>query len=133
MTAKPTTAPTAHRSSLTGAARKLRRTMTDAERKLWARLRGSQIEGLKFRRQQPIGHYVVDFCCLDPKLVVEVDGGQHAAHAEKDAARTEFLERSGYTVLRFWNHDVLCDTDAVVERIWIALRLSGDRMRDDTE
>ncbi len=104
--------------------RKLRRNAPDAEQSLWMRLRRHQIHGVKFRRQEPIAHYVVDFCCLTLKLVIEVDGGQHGEQMEADARRTEFLERLGYRVLRFWNHEVLADTDVVVEQIAREVRRS---------
>lgn len=90
---------------------------TDAERRLWLRLRGKQVGEARFRRQHPIGPYVVDFCCLERRLVVEVDGGQHAQRAAADAARTRWLERAGYRVIRFWNNDALKHTDAVVQAI----------------
>jgi lysyl-tRNA synthetase class 2 len=98
-------------------ARKLRRGQTDAERELWFRLRDRRLAGLKFRRQMPLGRYVVDFCCESAHLVVEVDGGQHAVALEQDAARTSELEAMGYLVLRFWNNDVLSNADGVVESI----------------
>ena len=98
-------------------ARRLRRAGTDAEKTLWRRLRAHQIFGAKFRRQERVGPFIVDFCCLDPKLVVEVDGGQHAERMDADAKRTAYLERCGYRVVRFWNGDVLRETDAVVARI----------------
>jgi very-short-patch-repair endonuclease len=101
--------------------RRLRRTPTDAERRIWGRLRAGQIGGARFRRQEPVGPYVVDFCCLPHKLIVEVDGGQHAEQVEDDARRTEFLQRRGYRVLRFWNDEVLRETDSVIERIAQAL------------
>lgn len=104
------------------AARKLRREMTDAERKLWWKLRGRQMDGFKFRRQVPIGRYVADFACMEAKLIVEVDGGQHADDPSGDIERTRCLEGVGYRVLRFWNHDVLKDTDAVCLAIAEALR-----------
>lgn len=101
-------------------ARRLRRDMTDAERILWRRLRSRELIGWKFRRQHPIGRYIVDFICLEAGLVVELDGGQHAeSHA--DAVRTEFLEDAGYRVLRFWNNDVLTQTDAVLAVVLDAL------------
>ena len=102
-------------------ARGLRRRQTDAERRLWFRLRDRRLLGVKFSRQVPIGPCVVDFCCRDQKLVVEVNGGQHADAAHDDAARTERLTQQGYRVLRFWNHDVLDDTDGVLETIARAL------------
>jgi very-short-patch-repair endonuclease len=98
-------------------ARSLRRNPTDAERKLWQALRRKQVEGFRFRRQHPIGPYVVDLVCLSEKLVIEVDGGQHASQLERDTQRTRWLESRGYRVLRFWNHDVLRNTRGVVETI----------------
>jgi very-short-patch-repair endonuclease len=97
--------------------KRLRRDQTDAERKLWMRLRSRQMNGFKFRRQQPIGRYIVDFFCPESKLVVELDGGQHADQVEKDQRRTEFLNKAGYRVLRFWDNDVLSDTEAVLQKI----------------
>ena len=97
--------------------RDLRRNQTDAERLLWARLRARRLCGLKFRRQEVLGPYVVDFACLEPKLVIEVDGGQLAEQAPKDAARTGYLGALGYRVIRFWNDEVLRDPDAVLEEI----------------
>ena len=96
-------------------ARELRSGSTDAERKLWSVLRGGNIDGLKFRRQHSIPPYTVDFCCLSADLVVEVDGSQHSE--ESDCARTRFLESKGFTVLRFWDNDVLMQIEAVAEAI----------------
>lgn len=96
-------------------ARELRSGSADAERKLWSVLRGGNIDGLKFRRQHSIPPYTVDFCCLSADLVVEVDGSQHSE--ESDRARTRFLESKGFTVLRFWDNDVLTQMEAVVEAI----------------
>jgi very-short-patch-repair endonuclease len=98
-------------------ARQLRRTMTEAEAKLWSRLRNGRLLGMKFRRQVPIGSFIADFCCRNPKLVVEVDGGQHAERAAQDASRSRVIAEHGYTVLRFWDHDVLTDTEAVLAAI----------------
>ena len=98
-------------------ARRLRREMTDAERHLWRHLRMRQNHGMKFRRQHPLGNYVLDFACLEAKLVVEVDGGQHAEQQEKDKARTAWLEGQGWQVLRFWNNDVLLKIEGVVSVI----------------
>ncbi len=103
-------------------ASKLRRNQTDAERKLWSRLRRRQLDGFRFRCQVPLGDYVVDFACLSEKLVVEVDGGQHTEQLEQDAERTASLEGQGFRVLRFWNNDVLQKTDGVIEAIVVALR-----------
>ena len=95
----------------------MRRNMTDAERKLWSVLRNRQVEGLKFRRQHPFGDYILDFVCLEEKIVVEVDGGQHQERTREDNIRTGALENAGFCVLRFWNHEVLLQHDAVVEKI----------------
>ncbi len=103
--------------STVAAARKLRRNMTDVEQKLWDRLRDKQIEEFRFRRQRPMGRYVVDFVCLDAKLIVELDGGQHAGQVEADAKRTDFLQSLGFEVMRFWNNDVVENIDGVLERI----------------
>ena len=100
--------------------RALRRNMTDAERKLWYRLRGNQL-GLKFRRQHPFENYVLDFVCLAVKLIVEVDGGQHQDQTAHDVQRTIILEKAGFRVLRFWNNQVLAEIDSVVEAIKISL------------
>lgn len=107
-------------SSRTQRARDLRANMTDAERRLWQGLRGRQLAGYKFRRQVPIGPYIVDFACLEARLVIEVDGGQHLGSAE-DQARDAWLRSEGYRVLRFWNHEVLQQTTDVLEHIWNAL------------
>ncbi len=105
-------------------ARRLRRRQTDAERRLWARLRDRRLLGVKFARQVPVGPYIVDFCCRERKLIVELDGGQHAMHAVYDVGRTAFLQRLGYRVLRFWDNDALGNTDGVLERIAQALDLT---------
>ena len=102
-------------------ARTLRKNSTEAERCSWSRLRGRRLDGVKFRRQQVLGPYVVDFLCLEPKVVIEVDGGQHAEQVSNDLQRTEYLKVLGYRVLRFWNHEVLGDPDAVLENIRAAL------------
>ncbi len=98
-------------------AKTLRKEMTEAERKLWHALRGRRLLGCKFRRQQPLGPYIVDFVCLEKKLVVEVDGSQHMLQPHTDQKRTRWLQKSGYRVLRFWNNDVLEHVDAVLEKI----------------
>jgi very-short-patch-repair endonuclease len=102
-------------------ARDLRRRQTDAEHRLWARLRDRRLLGVKFSRQVPIGPYIVDFCCRELKLIVELDGGQHAIQGAYDAERTAFLERLGHSVLRFWDNDVLRNTEGVLIRIVEAL------------
>src|SRR5262249_21166673 len=101
----------------TNFARQLRRSQTDAERVLWFRLRDRRLAGLKFKRQVPIGRFVVDFVCKDARLIIELDGGQHDENKVRDANRTEILEAMGYLVLRFWNNDVLRNTDGVLEEI----------------
>jgi very-short-patch-repair endonuclease len=96
----------------------LRRSMTDAERELWQALRARSI-GVKFRRQAPLEPYVVDFVCFDPKIVVEVDGSQHAESAT-DKVRDRYFEERGYRVLRFWNNDVLKNLNSVLESVHAA-------------
>src|SRR5258707_503550 len=87
--------------------RRLRRNQTDAERVLWFHLRGRRLRGLKLMRQVPIDRYIADFCCSDARLIIELDGGQHATRSVEDLNRTKILEAMGYLVLRFWNNDVL--------------------------
>ncbi len=91
--------------------------MTDAERRMWFLVRSHQIQGYNFRRQVPIGPYIVDFACLSLKLIIELDGGQHADRAAQDEQRSEYLRAQGFRVLRFWNNDVLGNTDGVLEMI----------------
>ena len=98
-------------------ARKLRKESTDAERELWRHLRARRMAGFKFRRQMVIEPYIVDFACLEAKLIIEADGGQHVLQEEEDAARTAFLESQGYKVMRFWNNQILVETRAVLECI----------------
>jgi very-short-patch-repair endonuclease len=100
-------------------ARELRKNATDAERRLWARLRLKQLGGYRFRRQMPLGPYVVDFVCLERRLVIEVDGSQHGD--DPDAARTAWLEAQDFRVVRFWNNDVLGNIDGVLEEILRAI------------
>ena len=102
-------------------ARQLRRDSTEAERRLWQVLRDRQLEGARFHRQHPIPPHVADFACVVARLVVEVDGGQHAGSA-RDSARDAHLARQGWRVLRFWNHDVLENTEGVAQRIAEALK-----------
>ena len=102
-------------------ARDMRTQPTDAERKLWHCLKGGQLGGWKFRRQHPIPPYVADFACIEAKLIVEVDGGQHADSAY-DEARDRFLREHGWRVLRFWNTDVLSNVEGVAIVILEALR-----------
>lgn len=103
-------------------ARRLRKTMTDAEQALWRHLRDRQLDGYRFRRQVPIGDYIVDFVCLDVGLVVEVDGGQHAIKQDDDKARDAWLANEGYRVVRFWNNDVLANREGVLLKIRDALK-----------
>jgi very-short-patch-repair endonuclease len=99
----------------TSFARRLRRNQTDAERVLWFRLRDRRLNGLKFKRQVPVDKYIVDFCCAEARLIIELDGGQHATRDETN--RISILEAMGYFVLRFWNNDVLQNTEGVLEEI----------------
>ncbi len=103
-------------------ARELRREQTKAEQKLWRLLRDRQLEGAKFRRQMPIGPYITDFACPIARLVIELDGGQHADQQAHDEARTRILVTQGYRVLRFWNNEVMENLEGVAEAIRAALR-----------
>jgi very-short-patch-repair endonuclease len=98
-------------------AKYLRTHQTDAEKRLWYHLRAHRFEGLKFKRQKPIGRYIVDFVCMARGLVVELDGGQHADATLKDQQRDAWLRSQGYAVLRFWNNEVMQQLDGVLERI----------------
>ena len=108
-------------------ARKMRKAMTDAELKLWNEIRAHRLMGLAFRRQMPIAGYIVDFACSSKKLIVELDGSQHAqAEASaSDAMRTVKLEALGWTILRFWSDDVIRDIDNVCQHIVIEAGLAG--------
>jgi very-short-patch-repair endonuclease len=94
-------------------ARELRKNPTEAERVLWWHLRLRQLEGYKFRRQQPVGPYIVDFVCFENRLVIELDGGQHGEQVAYDTERSAWLRAQGLRGLRFWNHEVLQDIEAV--------------------
>jgi len=107
-------------------AKKLRNNPTDAELKLWRYLRHRRIGGQKFRRQHPVGPYVVDFACLEKGLIVEVDGGQHCEQAAYDSERTARLESLGFRVLRFWNNEVLQNVETVLDLIVGALEKCGE-------
>jgi len=96
-------------------AREMRHEATDAEHWLWQRLRDRRLLGVKFRRQVPIGHYIVDFVCKERRLVVEIDGSQHQGQQGYDEHRTAFLEQQGYRVVRYWNNEVLAQGEAVLE------------------
>ena len=103
-------------SSAKAHARAMRRTPTEAERKLWYALRDRRMQHVKFRRQAPIGPYVADFLCIEHRLIIEADGGRHAGSA-KDIARDAWLARNGYKILRFWNRDILTDRESVLATI----------------
>ena len=102
-------------------ARALRKRMTDAERKLWRHLRNRELGGWKFKRQYPVGSFIVDFICLEKNVVIEVDGGHHAENEELDIQRSAYLNKMGYRVVRFWNNEVLQETEAVLEAIFAIL------------
>ncbi|MBZ9741168.1 MULTISPECIES: endonuclease domain-containing protein [unclassified Mesorhizobium] len=110
-----------------GNARKMRKQMTDAELKLWNEIRAHRLMGLSFRRQMPIAGYIVDFVCPTKKLIIEIDGSQHATAegSELDAVRTAKLEALGWTILRFWNDDVIRDIDNVCQHIVISAGLAN--------
>ena len=99
----------------------LRTQLTPVERKLWAALRGDQINGVTFRRQHAIGPFIADFCSVKEKLIIELDGSQHLEQAEYDAERTKYLEAQGYTTVRFWNNQVINDLPGVIVTIMYTL------------
>jgi very-short-patch-repair endonuclease len=99
-------------------ARDLRKNLTDTERLVWSKLRSRRFAGFKFRRQMPIGAFVVDFVCLERRLILELDGGQHTEQVRYDEARTAWLNSQGFEVLRFWNHEVFEEWDTIEEVIW---------------
>ena len=105
-------------------ARRLRKDLTDAERRLWSILRGRRLNEFKFRRQQPIGSYIVDFVCFERRLVIEVDGSQHQEQVSYDKQRTKWLNSQGFNVLRVWNNQVLSDPDSVSEAILLKMNES---------
>ena len=108
-------------STLKERSRQLRRDQTDTEKRLWARLRSRQLNGFKFRRQFVIGPFITDFCCFEHRLVVELDGGQHADKNTSDERRSAFLCSRGYAVLRFWDNAVMENIDGVLQQITDAL------------
>ena len=112
-------------NSPTAFARNLRRRQTDLERKTWRALRNRRFQGLKFRRQHPIGRYIVDFVCEDVRLVIELDGGQHAENKAYDEGRSAYLRCRGYEVLRFWNNEAGSNLEGVLAAI--ALRVAEKR------
>ncbi len=103
--------------ALTGTARKLRSETTDAESRLWNALRNRQMNGFKFKRQVPFGRYIADFICVEAKLIIEADGGQHAQQVETDEIRSKYLEAGGYRVLRFWKNAVIQNLEGALETI----------------
>jgi very-short-patch-repair endonuclease len=98
-------------------AKTLRKTMTDAEKRPWFHLRDRRLVNLKFRRQMPVGTYIADFVCLEGRVIVELDGGQHAEQADYDEKRTAWLNEQGFKVLRFWNNEVMENLAGVLEAI----------------
>jgi very-short-patch-repair endonuclease len=104
-------------NDLVNLSRNLRKRQTDAENLLWRHLRRKHVEGFRFRRQHPIGRYIVDFVCLEKRLILEIDGGQHAIEKVKDEERSKWLIAEGYSILRFWNNDVLTNLEGVLETI----------------
>ena len=98
-------------------ARSLRRDMTDSERRLWSELRGEKL-GVKFRRQYPLGHYIADFACLDPKLIVELDGSQHQQQKDHDARRDMFFRQQGFDVLRFATNEPFIHLEGVLQVVF---------------
>lgn len=105
------------RKNLTDKARKLRKRSTEAEKRLWLKLSRRQLEGYKFRRQQPIGKYIVDFVNYEKKIIIELDGGQHAIEKMKDRKRDNWLEQKGFRVLRFWDNQVFENVEGVLEAV----------------
>ncbi|WP_194727015.1 endonuclease domain-containing protein [Noviherbaspirillum malthae] len=113
--------PSALPEDLLRFAREMRTGMTDAEALMWKLLRNRRVADAKFRRQHPMGRFILDFYCDEKKLAVEIDGGQHADAVDYDQARDAWLRQSGVRVLRFWNNQVLTETEAVMEVIYAAL------------
>jgi very-short-patch-repair endonuclease len=103
-------------------AKGMRHQPTNAETLIWTALRGARLQGFKFKRQQPIGTYIVDFVCFEHSLIIEIDGGQHGDEVSKDRERSNWLRRQGFRVLRFWNNEVMERKDDVLESIIRALR-----------
>jgi very-short-patch-repair endonuclease len=103
-------------------AKTLRSHQTDAGLRLWYHLRAHRFLDFKFKRQKPIGNYIVDFVCIEKKLIVELDGGQHGGQMQYDQVRDAWLREQGYRVLRFWNNDVMQQLESVLEAILIALK-----------
>ena len=102
-------------------AKELRKNQTDAEKVLWNKLRNRQINGYKFRRQVPVGAYIVDFMCVSVKLIIELDGGQHAEQQDYDQKRSAYLETKSFQVIRFWNNEILTNIDGVLDSLTLTL------------
>jgi very-short-patch-repair endonuclease len=102
---------------MVGLAKVLRKSQTDAEKIVWQKLRSKQLNGWKFKRQQPLGRYIVDFVCFDKKLIIEIDGGHHATQRDADRQRELWLQSEGFEVVRFWNNDIFENIDGVLETI----------------
>ena len=107
-----------HVDKIVSYAKKLRKRSTDTENHLWYHLRAKRFEGLKFRRQEPIGKYIVDFVCYEKRVIIECDGSQHLAQEKKDQKRDQWFQGQGYRVLRFWDNDVLQNTSGVLEKVY---------------
>ena len=105
-------------------ARSLRRNSTDAEVLVWQHLRSRRLLGCKFRRQVPIGKYIVDFLCEDPPIIIELDGGQHMEQERYDQTRTNWLQANGFLVLRFWNNDIAENLEGVLESLFSTIEKS---------
>jgi very-short-patch-repair endonuclease len=110
-------------------ARQLRRSQTDAEKLLWSKLRDRALNGYKFRRQVPVGHYIADFLCQEVMLIVELDGGQHAEQQGYDQRRTRWLESQEFNVMRFWNSDVLLNIDGICDAILEAVSKQANEIK----
>jgi very-short-patch-repair endonuclease len=118
---RPACGERAGERGLLGNAKQLRSNQTDAEQKLWYHLRAHRFIGLKFKRQNPVGRYIADFVCIEQRLIIELDGGQHAEQHEYDTTRDAWLRSEGFTVLRFWNNEVMQEMEAVLEKIRLTL------------
>ena len=103
--------------SLTGLAKSLRKRSTEAEKIVWQKIRAGQLNGFKFKRQQPIGPYIVDYVCFEKNLIIEIDGGQHAVEKDKDIKRDTWLQSEGFVVTRFWNNEIFENLEGVLETI----------------
>jgi len=99
-------------------ARQLRRDATEAEKLVWSRLRGNQLDNARFRRQAPIGRYIADFCCFERKIIIELDGSQHINQEDYDRRRSDWLESQGFLVLRYWNSQVFRNLDGLLEEVF---------------